>query len=334
MKNKTASDGQPGPLKSQTHKMEDFGMPSGRPAGDSPLVLTSSQTFYEPKDYYKVWYKSRQGVPEKLINLKYIKMFGEAIQGLIDPKRIDWEEKIREFRYTGGYANFHLMRFSKGFYIDVFPVWGYYKDAPDTEDGYQYFLKQKNDRYGQHEGIFEKQRPYTLFPLQMTGRKDLRETLRYMAWATASKTYTIFKSHPCPGGGTYYSKLWEQAEMMGIASEYTEFVDGYRSEEMIRDADRVVSVDSGCTFKAILHDVPTCTLRGPSMTTDIVPLVKTDNSILDVKAVPKKDKMQWLNWFYNRVCIDFHKDDYAEKLTEKLWKYTKKGMTDHEVHQW
>ena len=298
------------------------------------MVLTSSQTFYEPKEYYKIWYQTRKGVPEKLINLKYIKMFGEAIQGLIDPRRIDWEEKVREFRYTGGYANFHLMRFSKGFYIDVFPVWGYYKDAPTSEEIYQYFLDQKNDRYGQQEGVFVKQRPYTLFALQMTGRKDLKETLRYIAWATRSKTYTLFKTHPCPGGGTYYESLWDAARKLGILSEYTELVDGYRSEEIIKNADRVVSVDSGCTFKALLYDIPTCTLRGPTMTTDIVPLVDTDDCILDVKAPSKKDKLKWLNWFYNRVCIDFHKEDYKERLHEKLWKYTKKGMTDDEVHQW
>ena len=70
------------------------------------------------------------------------------------------------------------------------------------------------------------------------------------------------------------------------------------------------------------------------MTTDIVPLVETDDSILDVKAVDKKEKLKWLNWFYNRVCLDYHKDDYAEKTLEKLYKYEKKGLTDYEVHQW
>ena len=289
---------------------------------------------YQPKDYYKIWYLSRKGVPEKLINLKYIKMFGEAIQGHIEPHRIDWEEKIREFRYTGGYANFHLMRFSKGFYIDMFPVYGYYKEAPDTEEAFDYFLQQKNDRYGQHENVFVKQRPYTLFPLQMTARKDLKETLRYIAWATRSKTYTLFKTHPCPGGDTHYGPLWDLAKHHDILSEYTVIADGYRSEEIIRQADRVVSVDSGCTFKAMLYDIPTCNLRGPCMMTDVVPCVPTNDSILDVKAVPQRDKMKWLNWYLHRVCIDFHKDDYQEKLLEKLWKYTKQDMIDDEVHRW
>ena len=82
----------------------------------------------------------------------------------------------------------------------MLPVYGYYKEAPDTEEAFDYFLQQKNDRYGHHENVFVKQRPYTLFPLQMTARKDLKETLRYIAWATRSKTYTLFKTHPCPGG--------------------------------------------------------------------------------------------------------------------------------------
>ena len=69
------------------------------------------------------------------------------------------------------------------------------------------------------------------------------------------------------------------------------------------------------------------------MTTDIVPLVATDDSILDVKAVPKEDKMRWLNWFYGRICIDFHKDDYKEQLLAKLARY-RKGETDYEVHKW
>jgi len=288
----------------------------------------------EPKDYYKIYYANRKGVHHKLINLKYIKMFGDAIQGHVEPYELDWEEKVRKYRYTGGYGNFHLMRFSKGFYIDAFPIWGFYKDAPEDETILDYFAQYSNDRYGQHEGIFEKQRPYTLFPLQMTGQKDLLGTIKYIAWATASRTYTIFKTHPCAGGNTHYDILWDIAKKHNILSEYTELVDGCRSEELIQGADRVVSIDSGLTFKAILHDKPVCTLRGPSMTTDIVPLVETDDSILDVKAVPYKDKIKWLNWFYGRVCIDFHKEDYKERLLEKLHKYKKQNMTDYEVHKW
>jgi hypothetical protein len=280
-----------------------------------------------------VWYQSRKGVPEKLINLKYIKMFGEAIQGHVQPHELDWEEKLREFRYTGGYANFHLMRFSKGLYIDTFPVWGLYKDAPADEAALEYFLRQPNDRYGQHKGIFQKDRPYTLFLLQMTAEKDLHETLRFIAWATRSKTYTLFKTHPCPGGGTDPMALWSRAYVEGLLSEYTILVDGYRSEELIRGADRVVSVDSGGTFKALLYDIPTCTLRGPSMTTDIVPLVRTDDSILDVPAVAKEDKLRWLTWFYNRVCIDFHKPNYKDVLLSKLARY-RAGENDYEVHAW
>ena len=288
----------------------------------------------EPKDYHKIWYLSRKGVDEKLINLKYIKMFGEAIQGHLEPYRLDWEEKCREFRYTGGYANFHLMRFSKGLYIDQFPYWKFYKDAPSNEEAFEYFLEQKNDRYGQQEDVFVKQRPYTLFCLQMTGRKDFKETLRYIDWATKSKTYTLFKTHPCAGGNTHFDYFWAFAKRMNLLSEYTILVDGYRTEEMVANADRVVSVDSGVTFKALMHSIPCCTLRDPNMMNEIAPVVKTDDSILEVKAASKKDKMKWLNWFYGRVCIDFHKEDYKERLLEKLWKYEKKGMNDYEVHKW
>lgn len=298
------------------------------------MDLYSGRTSIQPKDYYKAWYESRRGVDAKLVNLKYIKQFGEAIQGHLDPTRLDWEEKLREYRYTGGYANFHLMRFSKGLYIDYFPLWGLYKEAPSTEDAFQYFLEQKNDRYGQHTGVFIKERPYTLFLLQMTSTKDLRETLQYIAWATGSKTYTLFKTHPCPGGDTYYEPLWDLAERLGILSEYTVLVDGVRSEEITMNADRVVSCDSGGTFKALIYDIPVCTLRGPSMTTEIVPQLSVGDAILDVKAVDTKAKMKWLNWFYGRVCLDMHKPNYQDAILEKLWKYEKHGMNDMEVHQW
>ena len=308
----------------------------GHRGDDLVLVLTfDHKASYEPRDYHKIYYLYRKDVPEKLINVKYVKMFGDTIQGHIPKEQIDWEEKIRKYRYTGGYANFHLMRFSKGLYIDQFPVWGQYKDAPADDDLYNYFINEcGNDRYGQHTNKFVKQRPYTLFALQMTARKDFKETVKYIAWATQSKTYTIFKTHPCAGGGTDYKGLWSYCKKQGLLSEYTQLADGYHSEELVNNCDRFVSVDSGLTFKALLRDKPTCTLRGPSMTTDIVPLVETDDSILDVKAVDKKQKLKWLNWFYNRVCLDYHKDDYAEKTLEKLYKYEKKGLTDYEVHKW
>lgn len=294
-------------------------------------------SFYDhtdPKYYYKYWYQTRKDVPEKLQNLKYVKQFGDVIQGHIEPHRIHWEEKMTEFRYTGGYANFHLMRFSKGLYIDTFPTWDLYKDAPTNENIYDHFLSLSNDRYGQPKGIFKKQRPYTLFPLQMTAVKDFKETLRYIVWATKSKTYTIFKTHPCPGGGTNYEALWNFAKKHNAISEYTVLVDGYRSQELVEGADRIVSVDSGLSFKGMLYDKPTCTLRIHTMMNDVIPCAPTDNSILDVKPVPHKDKLKWLNWFYHRVCIDFHEEDYADKLLYKFRQYENQGLTDYEVHKW
>lgn len=287
-----------------------------------------------PANFYKYWYRTRSDVPEKLINLKYIKQFGDVIEGHLSPHRINWEEKVAEFRYTGGYANFHLMRFSKGLYIDHFPTWGLYKDAPENEDIYNHFLSLKNDRYGQHEGVFVKERPYTLFALQMTARKDLKETLRYIRWATESKTYTLFKTHPCAGGGTDYKSLWWLAEKYGLISEYTVLVDGCRSKELVEGADRFVSVDSGLTFKAMLLGKPVCTLRGLTMMNDVVPHVATDDSILEVPPVPHKEKLKWLNWFYHRVCTDFHKEDYADRLLHKLSRYDDQGLNDYEVHKW
>ena len=95
---------------------------SGHRGEDLVLVLTfDHKASYEPRDYHKIYYLYRKDVPEKLINVKYVKMFGDTIQGHIPKEEIDWEEKIRKYRYTGGYANFHLMRFSKGLYIDQFP---------------------------------------------------------------------------------------------------------------------------------------------------------------------------------------------------------------------
>ena len=77
---------------------------------------------------------------KKLINLKYIKMFGEAIQGHIEPQWIDWKKKVKSFAIQVGIIH---PWFSKGFYIDMFPVYGYYKEAPDTEEAFDYFLRRR-----------------------------------------------------------------------------------------------------------------------------------------------------------------------------------------------
>ena len=63
------------------------------------LVLTfDHKASYEPRDYHKIYYLYRKDVPEKLINVKYVKMFGDTIQGHIPKEEIDWEEKIRKYR--------------------------------------------------------------------------------------------------------------------------------------------------------------------------------------------------------------------------------------------
>ena len=161
----------------------------------------------------------------------------------------------------------------------------------------------------------------------MTGEKDLLGTIKYIAWATVQKTYTIFKTHPCAGGNTHYDILWNIAKKHNILKRIHRVSRWMNGRAYLKVRIGCKHGDSGLTFKAILHDKPVCTLRGPSMTTDIVLLVETDDSILDVKAVPYKDKIKWLNWFYGRVCIDFHKEDYKERLLEKLHKYKKTKQT-------
>jgi len=285
------------------------------------------------KNYHKRWLLTRQSAHHKMIKVNYVKEYCEILDPYVELKDMHWEDHYCKYRYTGGYANFHLMRMSKGLYVDNFPKLGLYKESK-TEDGIiDFFKNQDNDRYGQDEDIFTPDRNYSLFCLQMSRTKDYNNTVKALEWATKNKQYTIFRAHPCPGDYTYYKPLWDHFFKKGLLSEYTILVEGCRSEEMVKHADRVISSDSAVSFKAAIMGKPVIQMRDNNMMVDIVPTIPDLNGCLKVKPIPQEQLAQWLTWFYHCVCHDFHGTGYAEKLIRKL-KFYEAGHTDEDLHSW
>lgn len=284
-------------------------------------------------NYYIEWYKNRYNEPHKAIRLKYVKEYCEIFDPYVSLEDMHWEDHSCKYRYTGGYANFHMMRMSKGLYVDYFPKTERYLEA-DTEDGIlDFFRSQGNDRYGQDEGIYKPDRSYYLFALQMTRTKDFNETVKALKWATENKQYTVFRAHPVPGDITNYNKIWNYFYKEGLLSEYTNLAQGYRSEEMVANADLVFSSDSALSFKSILMGKPTVQMRDNNMLVDIVPTLPDLTGIEKVKAISDDQLSQWLTWFYHCICHDFHGEGYKDKLLRKL-KFYEKGHTDEDLHSW
>lgn len=268
-----------------------------------------------------------------MIKARYVKEYCEILDPYVSLEDMHWEDHECKYRYTGGYANFELMRMSKGLYVDDFPKLGLYKEAETDDNIINFFNERSNDRYGQDEGIFKPDRPYNLFCLQMTRTKDYENTVKALKWATENKQYTIFRAHPCPGDYTHYKPLWVRFLKEGLLSEYTKLVTGCRSEEMVANADRVISSDSAVSFKAAVLGKPVIQMRDNNMMIDVVPTLPTLEGWEKVKPIPDDQLAQWLTWFYQCICHDFHGEGYAEKLIRKL-KFYEDGHTDKDLHSW
>lgn len=285
------------------------------------------------RNYYKQWGKQRLKDPPKLMRVKYVKEFCEIFDPYLDLSELHWEDHSCKYRYTGGYGNFHMMRFSKGMYVDTFPNLNQYKEAVPDEDVYDYFKEQGNDRYGQHSRVFEPQDNYFLFPLQMTRTKDYENTIKAFKWATENKKLVLFKTHPAPGDMTDYASIFRTFFKMGLFSDYTKVVHGYRSEELVENADLVFSSDSALSLKAFIKGKPIVHMREHNMMNDIVPTYSNLDGIEKVVEAPLEERIRWLTWFYHCVCHDFHGEGYQDKLIRKL-KFYEDGHSDEDLHSW
>lgn len=284
-------------------------------------------------NYYKTWYKQRYNEPHKAIRLKYVKEYCEIFDPYVSLEDMLWTDHNCKYRYTGGYGNFHMMRMSNGLYVDDFPKTDAYLEADIEEGILDFFKSQSNDRYGQDKGIYKPDRPYYLFGLQMTRSKDYHQTVKALKWATENKQYTVFRAHPVAGDHTNYDRLWTKFYKEGLLSEYTKLAQGYRSEEMVANADLVFSVDSALSLKSVLMGKPTVQMRDNNMMIDIVPTLPDLEGLDKVKPMPDDQLAQWLTWFYHCVCHDFHGEGYAEKLIRKF-KFYEDGHTDKDLHSW
>lgn len=289
---------------------------------DTLLVLDfSSQAF--------LWGELRKNSPRKLEKLPIVQKCLGSIEGNFS---LSFEQpQIKaDYYFCGGFGNFEHIKFTKGIYFTDYPVTEDYKNADTNEHYYEYFKTLGNDRYSQPDQVFVKQRPYNLFPLQMVYPKDYHQTLHALKWATESKRYTIFKTHPAHNGDQNYKAFWGVAKKIGVISEYTELVDNYRSEELVNKADMIFSADSALTLKAVLKNIPTFAMRNFQMN-DIVPVIPKIPLDIKVPIVSKYKAIKWFDWFYRTVCNDITKNDFKDKIDRRLNLY-KNGATDKELH--
>ena len=283
--------------------------------------------------FYLHWYNVRKHAHGKAELVPLMKRMCEVLGKRLDGRPVGWEQVAPDYEFSGGFGNYHHMRLSKGLYITRYDKTMDYLNADENEDIYNIFYNLSNDRYKQHEGIFVKTRPYNLFCLQMIYPKDYFNTLAAMKWATENKQYTLFKTHPAADYHQNYPRFWIHAKQKGYVTEYTKFCHGYRSKELVEEANLIFSSDSALSFKALIKNKPTFMMRtGPMV--DLIPIIpKLDSSVLDVKPVEQTHRTKWLNWFYAVICNDMNDNRFEEKINYRIDLY-EDGKKDIEVCTW
>lgn len=283
--------------------------------------------------------------PNKLINLKALKKFNEALDVIANKHDVPYSMRKSASRnhmfditliYIGGspfYNHFKLT--TAGDYIYQNPKLNLYKNWDIDENILSVYDDTKMNRYTQPDGIFQPDREYDLFLMQQlhNGKdatlapKDEAITLDAIRYATETKTYTIFKAHPST---SVPNKVrWDMWEDNGLISEYTKYIDNCHLTDVIKYANRVYSANSAVSVNALVLGKPVATYR-PIDVSEIVPTITTAYEMDNIFATSKEETMQFLTWYYHRLSINIDLDGFEDKI-ERIVQGNKLGLTTKEL---
>ena len=296
-----------------------------------PLDLTATVST-------KLFFDQRKEHPLKVNNLTKVNDFLKTVEKLSHKyegklSHIDlYDRSDPQLVYEEGNPNFRLYKVSpNGIFINYHDEQNHFwKTTPINEDTVEKVLSMRNNKYNTAKGCLTLPDKFVLVPLQRAILEN--QYLEVVAkWAKASKSYVVFKEHPC---SSEEETLEEIVASVKNRSNYTIFAPKEVSiDYLIEKCHCVWTLNSGVGFTALL--------RGKA----VVTFKRTDYSVFDnrvtrlldapkVKAPSQRDLFQFITWYYDVFSIDIEADSFENRLDQRFDAVFNKGHTIRELYKW
>lgn len=276
------------------------------------------------KDYHYYWARNRL-VRKKLLNFEKFKIFSDAIYYHDSKNQVfhidQYKNKINgALFYSEGAPNFNLFKLTPGGeYIRKFSTNTLWKQYEANYDILSKFTTFENNKYIQEETGSIEYDNYDLFLMQMSHTKDKQVFYDALIYATSMKVLTLFKAHPVASDKPSI-EVWREANTNGLVSDYTVFVDNVSVDQLIENANIVYSADSAASLNAILAGKKTATFRKNDLC-EIIPTISSPEELSTVTPPRMEIVSKFLNWYYNRLCIDINDDAFEDRISYILKSY-------------
>jgi len=221
----------------------------------------------------------------------------------------DAQEFTNVLTWRFGIPNLEYFIFSPNrAYIDKNnPQWNYWKNTTLDQSVVDLYRSRSNTEYPQPEGVPELPSSYNLFVMQDPVGIEYNHIVDAAAYATQSKSYTVFKRHPLALN-----------KIVGLDSEYAIFIDAsYNLNHLVEKADRVFSSWSSVSLNAMLADKP-CATYDPMIFSELVPTIKSAAELKDIPPVSRNDLGKFLTWYSTKLCINVKEDGYEERIEKRI----------------
>jgi hypothetical protein len=323
-----------------------------------PLDLTNTLNHIE-------WCKTRSIQKEKWFLANHLKKFNNVLFDLKDKYdgHITYYDTAglvawRSWRAKPGDAKFELnlpekyMSYGEGSPVAYFFKFviqdylcfdyddkGYWKKYDIKEDVINYLLSVRLDKWPNMQNPEIKinfDHDYILYAMQKPSR-DWDEIVAIAKYAKQNKQHIVFKPHPfyTPFDG---NEAFQQLQEEGLTSEYTILapMEG-NTNYLVDNCKLLITPESGVGMHGLLIGKPViytqrmCDYSWHIAATYRPDLAKTINDINLYEKLPYEEVMRYFSWYYDKFFIDISRDNYKEKIEERMYQYFVEGVNPHVV---
>jgi hypothetical protein len=309
----------------------NFGILFGRKGSALPLDLTATVNT-------KLFFAQRKMHDLKVNNIAKVNGFLKAVEKLAEKysgklSHIDrYDGADPQLVYEEGNPNFRLYKVSpNGVFINNHDEQNHFwKTTPINERTVEKVLSMQNHKYNTAKGQPDLPEKFVLVPLQRAIMEN-KHLERIAQWARVSKSYVVFKEHPCASEDESFDQII--ASIKG-RSRYTLFASKAASiDHLIEQCHSVWTLNSGVGFTALLRGKPVATF----LRTDHSVFGNRVRNVVDaskVEAPSQRDLFQFITWYHDIFAIDIDADDFENRLDQRFDAVFNKGQTIQELYTW